>query len=389
MKSAAALTISDVSGAPGNAAERRRDDADEFARGLPAPLPAGERLVWQGAPSFRHLARQIFHVRLLAAYFLIAAAWSAGTVIHEAGGVEDALFSAAFALTSGALVVGIFSLLAWLAARSTVYSITTNRIVMRIGVALSKTIDIPFKAINSVQLNVGANGVGNISIETSGNASLPYLMLWPHVRPWRLRHPEPMLRAVPDAETIAASLANCIRAADDLNTGNVEVAEAESTDSRSQTQERSPPFAQDRMRIPLLAAAALVVLSLVTVAIVQLNGAISERAEARTPNLVHQLSFQDIGSNRLAVVDRRLGKTLAYVEPGRDGLVQNAVRGLNRVRKLRKLPIDGSYQLVIWNDGRVTLSDLATTRHIPLSSFGPTTGGALAALLELSERKTP
>ena len=36
---------------------------------------------------------------------------------------------------------------------------------------------------------------------------LGYALLWPHARPWRLSQPEPMLRAVPEAQDVAAILA--------------------------------------------------------------------------------------------------------------------------------------------------------------------------------------
>ena len=41
----------------------------EAAPGLPSALPAGEHVVWQGAPDWRSLAVQAFHVRKIAVYF--------------------------------------------------------------------------------------------------------------------------------------------------------------------------------------------------------------------------------------------------------------------------------------------------------------------------------
>jgi hypothetical protein len=32
---------------------------------------------------------------------------------------------------------------------------------------------------------------------------LSYVMTWPHVRPWRMKHPEPALRCIPDAAKVA------------------------------------------------------------------------------------------------------------------------------------------------------------------------------------------
>ena len=39
-----------------------------------------------------------------------------------------------------------------------------------------------------------------------GERGFGYALLWPHARPWRYRSPEPMLRAVPDAQAVAARL---------------------------------------------------------------------------------------------------------------------------------------------------------------------------------------
>ena len=43
---------------------------------LPAPLPVGERVIWQGKPTFRGLAWRSFHIREVAIYFgLLLAFW--------------------------------------------------------------------------------------------------------------------------------------------------------------------------------------------------------------------------------------------------------------------------------------------------------------------------
>ena len=42
-------------------------------RGLPGPLPAGERLLWQGAPTIAGLLVRVFHARLVIAWFGLCA----------------------------------------------------------------------------------------------------------------------------------------------------------------------------------------------------------------------------------------------------------------------------------------------------------------------------
>ena len=41
-----------------------------------------------------------------------------------------------------------------------------------------------------------------------------YPKLWPHVRPWRLRQAEPMLRCIPDAGVVASLLCRALAARD-------------------------------------------------------------------------------------------------------------------------------------------------------------------------------
>ena len=43
--------------------------------GLPAPLPANEAILWQGAPDWKTLARRAMRVRLIAAWFALLIVW--------------------------------------------------------------------------------------------------------------------------------------------------------------------------------------------------------------------------------------------------------------------------------------------------------------------------
>jgi hypothetical protein len=49
------------------------DYATEPVRGLPATLPRGEFVLWQGTPSWRAFARQVFHTRAIAILVAMAA----------------------------------------------------------------------------------------------------------------------------------------------------------------------------------------------------------------------------------------------------------------------------------------------------------------------------
>ena len=50
------------------------------------------------------------------------------------------------------------------------------------------------------------DGSGDIPLRVLDNKRVSYLLLWPHIRPWGLRAPEPMLSSIPDAAEVAAKL---------------------------------------------------------------------------------------------------------------------------------------------------------------------------------------
>ncbi len=179
----------------------------EPIRGLPEALPEGERILWQGAPSWRSLARRAFHARKVAVYF--AALLFARAAFALAGGelLDETLVAAAGLATVALAALGVLTLLAWLNARATVYTITNRRVVMRFGVAFVMALNLPFRSVESAALKLHDDGSGDIPLSVPGAERLGWFMLWPHARPWRFgKRVQPMLRAVPEAESVAALL---------------------------------------------------------------------------------------------------------------------------------------------------------------------------------------
>jgi hypothetical protein len=185
----------------------------EPVRGLPEPLPPGEAILWQGSPDWRRLARDAFHTRKVAIYFGLLAAW------RIASGISDGEAAAPVAVSVGILLglalagLAVLAVLAWLSAKATVYTLTTRRIVMRFGVALPLTVNIPYRIVASADAAANKDGSGDIAIALSGADRLGYLALWPHARPWRVSDPQPMLRAIPDVERVADLLADAVQGA--------------------------------------------------------------------------------------------------------------------------------------------------------------------------------
>ena len=71
---------------------------------------------------------------------------------------------------------------------------------MQIGVALPMACNVPFKVVDERRAAPGIReGSGDLPLGLTGGDRIAYLALWPHVRPWRIARPEPMLRCIPDA----------------------------------------------------------------------------------------------------------------------------------------------------------------------------------------------
>ncbi len=180
--------------------------------GLPGLLPKGEHILWQGSPDWRILARTAFHTRAVAGYFALLVGVALLTAIWAGiGGWRD---FAGVALTLGFGVTGValLHLLAWGAARTTIYTLTDRRIVMRIGIALPKCINIPLGMIANVDLAKRDAGTGDLALALSGEQRLGYAALWPHARAWHYARPQPMLRAVPGVDAVATMLARACMA---------------------------------------------------------------------------------------------------------------------------------------------------------------------------------
>lgn len=184
----------------------------EPIKGLPAPLPDGETILWQGEPDWRTLARRAMRVRMFAAYFGVLIAWGVVSGISDGAAPYDMALSllrfAGLTIFALAMLTGY----AWMIARTTVYTITTRRVVMRIGIALPITIQIAFPMLDAAGLTTWSNGAGDIALTLRAGQRIAYLLLWPHARPWKLSRAEPTLRGIPDAAAVAQILSRALTA---------------------------------------------------------------------------------------------------------------------------------------------------------------------------------
>ncbi len=169
---------------------------DEPVEGLPDYLPEGETMVWQGRPTVAAMARRVFFIPHLALYFGLLIAGH--TVYRLMEGVSAAQVMGTFVWQAG-LATTVLVLLAWLArsyAASVMYTLTSERLVIRSGVALPMMVNIPIEQITAADMRVYRDGTGDIVLTPVADRKLHWVLLWPNVSAWYSRPIRPLLRGL-------------------------------------------------------------------------------------------------------------------------------------------------------------------------------------------------
>lgn len=172
------------------------------APGLPAVLPAGETLLWQGSPDWRQLALHAFHLRKIGVYFAIMMSVQLAQLISTGNSGGDLWRPLAVSGALAALALGLLTLCAWFAARSALYSVTNKRVIMRIGIVLTVTFNLPLRRIAGASIRHYGQDIADIALQLYPEDHIGWAHLWPHQRAWHLRHPQPTLRCLPDGQVV-------------------------------------------------------------------------------------------------------------------------------------------------------------------------------------------
>lgn len=378
--------------------------------GLPGQLPDGEHILWQGQPDARALARDVFKLHWVAGYFVFLS----GLRLCVEGTRTLAL-----SLGVSLACLGVLALLAKLHARSTMYTITTRRVVMRIGVALPVTWNLPFKRLASAQLGLRKHGKGDIVLSLAPPDRVSFLQFWPHTEPGRIRNAQPCLRALPEPQRVASVLAEAVQqsaafrveaaaphhqrahtatdrsiAPPEPQQPAAEAAPAISSidatsidataHAASQRGARNAPRHEHAQTVPrplLWGACALMFGSITLAAVSGKPGSSAQRASQ-----VIELRFEDRQDGALAVLDGSTERELVVLAPGSNNFIRGVLRGMFRVRKLEALGRDVPFRLAADASGKLTLEDRELGRRVELDSFGPDNAAAFRDLLALAVR---
>jgi putative photosynthetic complex assembly protein len=133
-------------------------------------------------------------------------------------------------------------------------------------------------------------------------------------------------------------------------------------------------------RVPLIGAAALIVLSLAASGSARLM-------RSHTPILptsviaTRDLRFVDRPDHAVTVYDIHDDRPIAVVPPGTNGFLRAALRGLARDRRREGGGSEAPFRLTALGDGRLTLQDLVTGDRVELEAFGAANETVFARLL--------
>jgi putative photosynthetic complex assembly protein len=137
----------------------------------------------------------------------------------------------------------------------------------------------------------------------------------------------------------------------------------------------------------LIGAGVLVSASLLLAGIARLSGYQPERPPPSRVVSSHELVFEDRSDGAVLVYEHdQLVDTLS---PGTNGFVRGVLRGLARGRRADGVGRSPPFRLTRWADGRLSLDDPETGRHVDLEVFGPTNAGAFADILTASTLARP
>jgi hypothetical protein len=168
-------------------------------------------VLWQRSPSWRPYSRRVFQIDKIAIYFALIVLWVATSAYLDTGNGFAILRALAWSVPPALAVLGMFTLVAWLYAITSVFTITNKRVIIQSGLAFQTAVNLPFSKINSADLTTFEDGTGDIEL-LMGGPRLLYSMIWPNVRLLKLKRPVPVLRALAEPELAAEVLGKALAA---------------------------------------------------------------------------------------------------------------------------------------------------------------------------------
>ncbi|WMS41909.1 photosynthetic complex putative assembly protein PuhB [Acuticoccus sp. MNP-M23] len=185
--------------------------ADDPLAGLPGALPAGETVLWRGRPDFWTLAVDCYRVRAVALYLAAMAVLAASAITASGAPLQNAVLATAIIFVPLSILgLGLLAIGALLAAKTTSYFVTERRVILLIGVAFTKCVNIPLSKIDGVSIRARRRRGDDIALSVRPGQGPGALVLWPHARVTRGLRCQPVLRGLADAKAASATLCDAL-----------------------------------------------------------------------------------------------------------------------------------------------------------------------------------
>jgi len=178
-----------------------------------SPLPAGERVLWTGAPDRRSLARYFLRERWVLAFVLFSFSLGAADALQHADGAVARLVGVTtLSIILATIAIVSIRLFAWRLSKTSQYVITDRRVFFNIGIVLRADANIPYSSVEDVNLQRRADGSADLMVTLTGTQEIPWLLLFPHMT-WRgARRGRPTFRALRDPQLAADAVVSALRA---------------------------------------------------------------------------------------------------------------------------------------------------------------------------------
>jgi putative photosynthetic complex assembly protein len=141
------------------------------------------------------------------------------------------------------------------------------------------------------------------------------------------------------------------------------------------------PHDNDVPRFALVAAAVLVLGTTILAGIARRTDIGTTHVPAAQVVQVRNLRFEDQPDGAVAVRDADSRQVVERFAPASNAFARGVLRGLARERRRESFGQEQPFRLTHWSDGRLSLDDPATGRHVDLEVFGPTNTAVFSRLM--------
>lgn len=142
------------------------------------------------------------------------------------------------------------------------------------------------------------------------------------------------------------------------------------------------------MMAGLLVVSAITVTSIARIAQIPPSASpvLMRAAKNVEPVATRKLRFSDRADGAVIIEDVGTGGTALLLEPGTNsGFIRGVMRGLARERRMQGIDSQPPFDLTLWKDGELSLTDTVTGRSIELNAFGTTNRATFLDLLTRPE----